>query len=189
MKSKLLSTLKKSFLYFLDIDEETYKEHYRHVPDSDEPYQLPLPAYIALYIFLLLIILFCLIGCHTVKDIQKTDSKTDSTNVQNHSSALFLHDSVFIHDSVYITEKVRNDTVIIVKDKIHVVEKEKIKTLHDTLFQYIAVHDTLTDIQIQTKEIKKASPFLITCTCLFWLFIVFLIARIALKIYKKMHGF
>ena len=179
VKTAILDLFRKPPLYYP-------RRFYYNSPDDNINTNF---VFFTLGLFFTFLCALACISCAPAKTITNThNSQHDSTNIQNQITQVFKHDSIFIRDSVYIKEITKNDTVYIQVDKIHIREKEKIKTVHDTLTHFVTVSDTITDVQIVTKEVPKRSKFLIVCTSLWWSVVLVLLTYITTKIYKRAHG-
>lgn len=131
---------------------------------------------------LILFVFFCLLACKSQrplvsKDAVRSSSSSDSLRYQHN----LRRDSIFIRDSIFVTERQKNDTVYITKNKYKTIYRDREVVKIDTL-AVVKMH-TDTIIRERTEQVRYVPGFYKTCTWLLWLLIVVLVGIAAVKAY------
>jgi len=139
-------------------------------------FKLQVEKFWRLYPWLMCVVVCAiLMSCRSQQIIVPNDTITTTTT----KTKTIERDSIYLHDSIYVREYIQGDTVF--RDKLVEHWKDRWLTRIDTIMQ----HDTTTVKQTITQTIKEpvryVPGFYKWCTGLFWLLVVGVIVKIALK--------
>lgn len=131
---------------------------------------------------LILFVFFCLLACKSQRPLVSKDavcssSSSDSLRYQHN----LRRDSIFIRDSIFVTERQKNDTVYITKNKYKTIYRDREVVKIDTL-AVVKMH-TDTIIRERTEQVRYVPGFYKTCTWLLGLLMVVLVGIAAVKAY------